>query len=77
MIREYAPSLSNRGHFLNEVEVSKMKGGKDKFMSLFCYDESIKEYAAEKGGQSTSGFMMKGWSAFTKPKSKKKKYNGI
>ena len=35
------------------------------------------EYAAEKGGQSTSGFMMKGWSAFTKPKSKKKKYNGI
>ena len=28
MIREYAPSLSNRGHFLNEVEVSKMRGGK-------------------------------------------------
>ncbi len=49
MIREYAPSLSNRGHFLNEVEVSKMKGGKDKFMSLFCYDESVKEYVAENG----------------------------
>ena len=49
MIREYAPSLSNRGHFLTENEVSKMKGGKDKFMSLFCYDESVKEYVKEKG----------------------------
>jgi hypothetical protein len=48
MIREYAPSLSNRGHFLTENEVSKMKGGKDKFMSLFCYDESVKEYVKEK-----------------------------
>ena len=25
-----------------------MKGGKDKFMSLFCYDESVKEYVKEK-----------------------------
>tara|TARA_R100000458_G_scaffold51225_1_gene51896 strand:- start:917 stop:2728 length:1812 start_codon:yes stop_codon:yes gene_type:complete len=49
MIREYAPSLSNRGHFLTENEVSKQKGGRDKFMSLFCYDESVKEYVEEKG----------------------------
>jgi len=49
MIREYAPSLSNRGHFLNEVEVSKMRGGKDKFMSLFCYDELVKEYVEKTG----------------------------
>ena len=49
MIREYAPSLSNRGHFLTENEVSKMRGGRDKFMSLFCYDESVKEYVKEKG----------------------------
>tara|TARA_R100000995_G_scaffold83934_1_gene61161 strand:- start:4383 stop:6182 length:1800 start_codon:yes stop_codon:yes gene_type:complete len=49
MIREYAPSLSNRGHFLTENEISKQRGGKDKFMSLFCYDESVKEYVKEKG----------------------------
>ena len=48
MIREYAPSLSNRGHFLSENEISKQRGGKDKFMSLFCYDESVKEYVKEK-----------------------------
>ena len=49
MIREYAQSLSNRGHFLDEMEVSNMKGGRDKFMSLFCYDESVKEYVKKKG----------------------------
>ena len=49
MIREYAPSLNNRGHFLNEIEVSKMRGGKDKFMSLFCYDESVNEYVKKNG----------------------------
>ena len=49
MIREYAPSLSNRGHFLEENEVSKMKAGKDKFMSLFCYDEDVKKYVEKKG----------------------------
>lgn len=49
MIKEYAPSLSNRGHFLDEIEVYKQKGGRDKFMSLFCYDNSVKEYVKEKG----------------------------
>ena len=49
MIREYAPSLNNRGHFLDEIKVFKMRGGRDKFMSLFCYDESVKEYVKEKG----------------------------
>ena len=49
MIREYAQSLSNRGHFLDEIEIYKQKGGRDKFMSLFCYDESVKEYVKKKG----------------------------
>ena len=49
MIREYAPSLNNRGHFLDEIEVSKMRGGKDKFMSLFCYDESVNKYVKKNG----------------------------
>ena len=49
MIKEYAPSLSNRGHFLDEIEVYKQKGGRDKFMSLFCYDDSVREYFTKKG----------------------------
>ena len=49
MIREYAPSLNNRGHFLSEVEVFKMRGGRDKFMSLFCYDEAVNQYVEKNG----------------------------
>ena len=49
MIREYAPSLNNRGHFLSEIEVFKMKGGRDKFMSLFCYDEDVNKYVEKNG----------------------------
>ena len=49
MIREYAPSLNNRGHFLSEIEVFKMKGGRDKFMSLFCYDEDVNKYVEKHG----------------------------
>ena len=49
MLREYAPSLSNRGHILEEQEVANMKGGIDKFMSLFCYEEDIRDYIKDKG----------------------------
>ena len=49
MLKEHALSLSNRGHFLEEEEIFGMRGGRDKFMSLFCYDESVKEYVAKKG----------------------------
>ncbi len=49
MIREFAGSLGNRGHFLEEEEIFKMRGGRDKFMSLFCYDDGVKEYVKEKG----------------------------
>lgn len=47
MIREYAQSLSNRGNFLDELEVFKIKGGRDKFMSLFCYDNDARTYVSE------------------------------
>ena len=49
MLKEHALSLSNRGHFLEEEEIFGMRGGRDKFMSLFCYDESVKEYVVKKG----------------------------
>ena len=49
MLREYAPSLSNRGHILEEQEIANMRGGIDKFMSLFCYEEDVKTYIKEKG----------------------------
>ena len=49
MLKEYASSLSNRGHILDEQEVANMKGGIDKFMSLFCYEENVKDYIKEKG----------------------------
>ena len=49
MIKEFAQSLGNRGHFLEEEKVSKVRGGRDKFMSLFCYDDNVKEYFKEKG----------------------------
>ena len=48
MLREYAQSLSNRGNFIDELEVNKVKHGKDKFMSLFCYDEDVLKYVKEK-----------------------------
>ena len=48
MIREYAQTLSNRGNFLEEIDVFKVKGGRDKFMSLFCYDEDARNYVADK-----------------------------
>lgn len=34
----------NRGNFLDELEVCKMKGGRDKFMSLYCYDDEARDY---------------------------------
>jgi hypothetical protein len=48
MLREHALNYSNRGHFLEEEEVFSMKGGSDRFMSLFCYDDSVKKYVEEK-----------------------------
>ena len=48
MLREYAQSLSNRGNFIDELEVNKVKHGRDKFMSLFCYDEDVLKYVKEK-----------------------------
>ena len=48
MIKEFAQSLGNRGHFLEEEKVFKMRGGRDKFMSLFCYDDNVKQYFKEK-----------------------------
>ena len=47
MIREYAENLVNRGNFLDELDVCKMKGGRDKFMSLYCYDDDAREYVKE------------------------------
>ena len=49
MLREYAPSLSNRGHILEEQEVANTKGGIDRFMSLFCYEEDIRDYIKDNG----------------------------
>lgn len=55
MIKEMAFSLSNRFHFVNASQVPQWYGtNKDTFMSLFDYDDYVKEYV--KRNKKLAGF---------------------
>ena len=55
MVKEMAFSISNRGHFVDASQVPTWYGtNKDTFMSLYDYDDYVKEYVKRKG--KLSGF---------------------
>ena len=55
MIKEMAFSISNRGHFVDASQVPTWYGtNKDTFMSLYDYDDYVKEYVKRTG--KLSGF---------------------